>query len=237
MRINLPHTNGIKRLPLLFTAVLFFFSVPTMAQDTLRHEVLLQTTMGDIRIALYNETPLHRVNFINNVRAGVYDGLLFHRVISNFMIQGGDTASRNAAPGQLLGGSAEAYSLPAEIHYPQLFHKRGAVAAAREGDSVNPDRRSSSTQFYIVYGSRFNDQMLDQVQQQLDGRKTGITLTPEVREVYKQKGGTPHLDGQYTVFGEVVEGMDVVREIQWVSTDGNDRPIEDVRIIKATVVR
>jgi cyclophilin family peptidyl-prolyl cis-trans isomerase len=102
---------------------------------------------------------------------------------------------------------------------------------------VNPDRRSSSTQFYIVYGNRFNDQMLDQVQQQLDGRKTGITLTPEVREVYKQKGGTPHLDGQYTVFGEVVEGMDVVREIQWVSTDGNDRPIEDVRIIKATVVR
>ena len=193
--------------------------------------------MGNIRLALYNETPLHRDNFIKNVREGVYDGLLFHRVISSFMIQGGDTASRNAAPGQQLGDTEESYSIPAEIRYPQLFHKRGALAAAREGDNVNPERRSSATQFYIVYGRRFTDEMLDKVQKRLDGVKGGVTLTPEVREVYRQKGGTPHLDGLYTVFGEVLEGMDVVREIQWVETDSNNRPVEDVRIIKATVVR
>ena len=197
----------------------------------------METSMGNIRLALYNETPLHRDNFIKNVREGVYDGLLFHRVISSFMIQGGDTASRNAAPGQQLGDTEESYSIPAEIRYPQLFHKRGALAAAREGDNVNPERRSSATQFYIVYGRRFTDEMLDKVQERLDGVKGGVTLTPEVREVYKQKGGTPHLDGLYTVFGEVLEGMDVVREIQWVETDSNNRPVEDVRIIKATVVR
>ena len=197
----------------------------------------METSMGNIRLALYNETPLHRDNFIKNVREGVYDGLLFHRVISSFMIQGGDTVSRNAAPGQQLGDTEESYSIPAEIRYPQLFHKRGALAAAREGDNVNPERRSSATQFYIVYGRRFTDEMLDKVQERLDGVKGGVTLTPEVREVYKQKGGTPHLDGLYTVFGEVLEGMDVVREIQWVETDSNNRPVEDVRIIKATVVR
>ena len=197
----------------------------------------METSMGNIRLALYNETPLHRDNFIKNVREGVYDGLLFHRVISSFMIQGGDTASRNAAPGQQLGDTEESYSIPAEIRYPQLFHKRGALAAAREGDNVNPERRSSATQFYIVYGRRFTDEMLDKVQERLDGVKGGVTLTPEVREVYRQKGGTPHLDGLYTVFGEVLEGMDVVREIQWVETDSNNRPVEDVRIIKATVVR
>lgn len=228
---------GYKCLSLLFITILFFVSVSAAAQDTLRHEVLLETSMGNIRVALSNETPIHRDNFIRNVKNGVYDGLLFHRVISSFMIQGGDTASRNASPGQHLGDTEEAYSLPAEIRYPQLFHKRGALAAAREGDSVNPERRSSSTQFYIVYGRRFTTDMLDRVQQRLDTVSGGVTLTPEVREAYMKQGGTPHLDGQYTVFGEVVEGMDVVREIQWVATDDNDRPIEDVRIIKATVVR
>lgn len=228
---------GIKQFPLLFIMLSFLVTAPTLAQDSLRHEVLLETSKGSIRVALYNETPLHRDNFIKNVSAGIYDGLLFHRVISNFMIQGGDTASRNAAPGQLLGGSAEAYSVPAEIRYPQFFHKRGALAAARQGDIVNPERRSSSTQFYIVYGTCFTDDMLDKVQRRLKESGRGITLTPEVRDAYMQKGGTPHLDGQYTVFGEVTEGLDVVREIQWCATDANDRPIEDVRIIKATVVR
>lgn len=214
-----------------------FISVPAGAQDTLRHEVLLETSMGNIRVALSNETPLHRDNFLKNVRAGVYDGVLFHRVISSFMIQAGDTASRHALPGQLLGDTEEAYTIPAEICYPQLFHKRGALAAAREGDSVNPERRSSSLQFYIVYGRRFTDDMLDQAQERLDRVPGGVTLTPEVREAYKQWGGTPHLDGQYTVFGEVVEGLDVVRDIQWVETDENDRPVEDVRIKKAVVVK
>lgn len=237
MKTSILKLFGTVCLSLLSSVVLCFISVSASAQDTLRHEVLMETSMGNIRLALYNETPLHRDNFIKNVREGVYDGLLFHRVISSFMIQGGDTASRNAAPGQQLGDTEESYSIPAEICYPQLFHKRGALAAAREGDNVNPERRSSATQFYIVYGRRFTDEMLDKVQERLDGVKGGVTLTPEVREVYRQKGGTPHLDGLYTVFGEVLEGMDVVREIQWVETDSNNRPVEDVRIIKATVVR
>lgn len=237
MKTSISKTVGTLCLSLLSAVALYLVSVPVSAQDTLRHEVLMETTMGNIRLALYNETPLHRDNFIKNVREGVYDGLLFHRVISSFMIQGGDTASRNAAPGQQLGDTEESYSIPAEIRNPQLFHKRGALAAAREGDNVNPERRSSATQFYIVYGRRFTDEMLDKVQERLDGVKGGVTLTPEVREVYRQKGGTPHLDGLYTVFGEVLEGMDVVREIQWVETDSNNRPVEDVRIIKATVVR
>lgn len=206
--------------------------------DTIRHEVLLETTMGNIRIALYNETPKHRDNFIKLVKEGFYDGLLFHRVIDRFIIQAGDSASRHAAPGQLLGDSPESYKVPAEIKFPALFHKRGAVAAARESDSVNPERASSASQFYIVYGRRFNDSMLDEAQLKLD-RSTGgkVKLTPEVRETYKRIGGTPNLDGQYTVFGEVIEGIDTVKDIEWVETDKNDRPVEDVRIIRATVVK
>ncbi len=206
--------------------------------DTLRHEVLIETTKGNIRIALYNETPLHRDNFIKLVKNGFYDGLLFHRVIDRFMIQTGDSASRHAAPGQLLGDSPESYKIPAEIRYPALFHKRGAIAAARESDSVNSERESSSSQFYIVYGRRFNDEMLDKAQEKLDQATGGtVKLTPEIREAYKKNGGTPHLDGQYTVFGEVVEGINTVDSIQWVETDKNDRPVEDIRIIRATVIK
>lgn len=198
----------------------------------------METNKGAIRLALYNETPQHRDNFLRLVRSGFYDGLLFHRVIDKFMIQAGDSASRNAEPGQLLGESPEGYKVPAEIHFPQLFHKRGALGAAREGDDVNPDRASSATHFYIVYGKRFNDEMLDAVQKRLDETTKGtITLSETVREVYKRQGGTPHLDGQYTVFGEVLEGIETVRDIEWVPTDANDRPLEDVRIIRATVVK
>lgn len=230
-----------KRLRRVFMAclVIMFMALPSqvLAQDTLRHEVLFETTMGNIRVALYNETPLHRDNFLANVRNKVYDGVLFHRVISNFMIQAGDTASRHARPGEALGDTPEAFTVPAEIRYPAIFHKRGSLAAAREGDDVNPERSSSSMQFYIVYGRRFDDAMLDKVQQRLDERGTGVTLTPEVREAYRRYGGTPHLDGQYTVFGEVVEGLAVVRDIQWVPTDKADRPVDDVRILRATVVK
>lgn len=222
----------------LFLLLLSFSLCLFAQQDTVRHEVLLTTNKGDIRIALYNETPLHRDNFLKLIKEGFYDGVLFHRVINRFMIQAGDSASRHAAPGALLGDTNEPYTIPAEIRYPQLFHKRGAVAAAREGDSVNPSRASSASQFYIVYGRRFNDEMLDRAQERLDKQTGGtVKLTPEVREVYKAKGGTPHLDGQYTVFGEVVEGIDVVNAIQWMETDKNDRPLEDVRILKATVVK
>ncbi len=203
-----------------------------------RREVQLKTSKGDIRIALYNETPLHRDNFIKLVKEGFYDGLLFHRVIYNFMIQAGDSASRNARPEQVLGDSPEGYKIAAEIRYPQLFHKRGAVAAAREADAANPERKSSASQFYIVYGRRFNDQMLDDEQRKLDRTTSGtVKLTPDVREAYKATGGTPHLDGQYTVFGEVIEGLDVVKEIDWADTDENARPKENIRIIKAEVIK
>ena len=231
------------RLNFLSAAVisLAFSCLPLTSKaqtDTVRHEVLLNTSMGDIRIKLYNETPKHRDNFLKLVRSGFYDGLLFHRVIYRFMIQTGDSASRHAAQGQLLGESPEGYKIPAEIHYPALLHKRGAVAAAREGDDVNPDRESSMSQFYIVYGKRYNDDMLDAVDDKLDTRTHGqVRLTPEAREVYKSVGGTPHLDGQYTVFGEVVQGLDIVNLIQSVECDGNDRPLSDVKIIKASVVK
>ena len=221
--------------------VLFFFlllSLPSFSQEVLpRPQVLLETDSGNIRIELYNETPLHRDNFLKNVREGIYDGVLFHRVIPNFMVQTGDTLSRHAVPGQVLGESKEGEKIPAEIRFPEIFHKRGSIAAAREGDETNPDRKSSQHQFYIVWGRRMSDNMLDQVQDRLDDATNGqVKLTPELREAYQRYGGTPHLDGQYTVFGQVVEGLDVIDRIQWVETDSNNRPLNDIRIIKATII-
>ena len=197
--------------------------------------VVLETTMGTIELKLYDATPLHRDNFRNLVREGAYDSLLFHRVIKDFMIQGGDPDSKNAAPGQLLGEGDRPYTVPAEFRLDEgIFHRRGVLAAAREGDDMNPEQRSSAMQFYIVWGKVFDDAGLDQMQERLDGRTGGkVKLTPEMRDVYKTIGGTPHLDGQYTVFGEVVSGLDVVDAIQKVATDENDRPLEDVRIIRA----
>ena len=197
--------------------------------------VVLETTMGTIELKLYDATPLHRDNFRNLVREGAYDSLLFHRVIKDFMIQGGDPDSKNAAPGLLLGEGDKPYTVPAEFRLNEgIFHRRGVLAAAREGDDVNPEQRSSAMQFYIVWGRVFDEAGLDQIQERLDRRTGGrVKLTPEMREVYKTTGGTPHLDGQYTVFGEVVSGLDVVDAIQQVATDDNDRPLEDVRIIRA----
>lgn len=219
-------------------SILLATTARAQQSDTLRHQVLIETSMGNIRMELYNETPCHRDNFLKLVRSGFYDGQLFHRVIFRFMIQAGDSASRHAQPGQTLGETVEPYTIPAEICYPKLFHVRGAVGAAREGDELNPGRASSSSQFYIVYGTRFNDEMLDKAQQRLDKATGGkVKLTPEVREAYKTKGGTPHLDGQYTVFGHVTDGLDVVDAIQRVETDKNNRPLKDVRILRATIIK
>ena len=202
-----------------------------------RAEVLLETTEGNIRIALYNETPQHRDNFLKLVQTQFYDSLLFHRVIKNFMIQGGDPRSRQAQPGQLLGGGELDYTIEPEFRFPQLFHRRGAVAAAREGDRVNPERRSGACQFYIVWGQVYNVPTLAKIQERLDSTTQGqVRLTPEMMEVYRTVGGTPHLDGQYTVFGEVVEGLDVVDRIQQVVTDKNARPEKDVRILRAVIL-
>lgn len=228
----------MKHLILLLATLLSPFHGMAQVLDTLRHEVVLETSMGNIRIVLHNETPLHRDNFLKLVREGYYDGNLFHRVISSFMIQTGDSTSRHAQPGAPAGDYSPDYTLPAEIRYPALYHHRGAVAAARESDDVNPEHRSSASQFYIVYGRRFNEDMLDQVQARLDKATKGkVTIPPALREAYYKKGGTPHLDGQYTVFGEVVEGMDVVQAIQNVETDAHDRPLQDVRILRAAVVK
>jgi peptidyl-prolyl cis-trans isomerase B (cyclophilin B) len=195
-------------------------------------DVLLQTSFGDVILRLSDSTPLHRDNFLKLVKTGYYDSVLFHRVIQNFMIQAGDPNSKHASPGQPLGAGGPAYRVPAEFR-ATLFHKRGVLAAARDN---NPEKASSGSQFYIVQGKIFTDAGLDSVETfRLNGRK----IPPDQREVYKTIGGTPHLDQTYTVFGEVISGMDVVDKIATVQTSkgaDHDRPIEDVRILKAKLI-
>ena len=223
----------------LVTLFTLHFSLLTSWSQTKNTEVLFETTAGNIRIALYDETPQTRDNFLKITKMGIYDSLLIHRVIKDFMIQSGDTNSKHAKPGQLLGSGDFDYTTEAEFRLPQIFHRRGVVAMARESDKVNPERRSSACQFYIVWGKIYtDDRLIAKVQERLDSATQGqVKLTPEMIEVYKTVGGTPHLDGQYTVFGEVVEGMDIVEKIQGVKTDKNDRPLEDIRILKATVTK
>ena len=204
-------------------------------------EVKLTTTMGDVTVRLSDLTPIHRDNFLQLTEEGYFDGLLFHRVIGNFMIQGGDPRTRNIKGSEFDVNAEESGNprywekIPAEICFPQLYHRRGALAAAREGDVVNPERKSSRTQFYIVWGRTFDAQQLERMEQHL--AMQGITLPEHILEAYMNEGGTPHLDGQYTVFGEVTEGLDIVEKIQGVTTDDMDRPLEDVRIIKAERVK
>ena len=227
----------MKRHLLTLTMAVLFGSLTSVAQ-TSTTEVLLETTEGNIRIALYDETPLHRDNFLKLTRMHVYDSLLFHRVIKSFMIQSGDTNSKNAKPGQQLGTGDFDYTQEPEFRLPQIFHRRGCVAMAREPDVVNPEMRSSACQFYIVWGQRFSSAEIEKTQEHLDTMTHGrVKLTPEMIKVYKTVGGTPHLDGQYTVFGEVVEGLDVVERIQKADTDDFDRPFLDIRILRATVIK
>ena len=248
-----------------------------MDKETL---VKIETTAGDIKVKLYNETLKHRDNFIKLVKDGMYEGTLFHRVIKDFMIQAGDPDSKNAPKGKMLGAGDVGYTIPAEFVYPKFFHKKGALSAARQGDNVNPKKESSGCQFYIVTGKVYNDSTLLSMESQMNENKINVIFntlaqkhmkeiykmrkandedglydlqeklfaeaqemaakqpefhfTPEQIEAYTTVGGTPHLDGEYTVFGEVVEGMDVVDKIQQVKTDRSDRPEEDVKIIKAT---
>lgn len=198
-----------------------------------RHVVRIETSVGNIRVALSEDTPLHSKNFIRLAREGFYDGTLFHRCIKNFMIQGGDPDSRNAEPGQLLGNGGPGYTIPAEFDLPYLYHWRGALAAAREPDDVNPEMESSGSQFYIVYGKKQTEYDLDKIRAML--AEKGIGLSSQMINDYIIRGGTPHLDGQYTVFGEVIEGMEVVKMIQGVETDKNNRPLENI-VIKRMVV-
>lgn len=227
----------MNRYLLTLTMAVLFGSLISVAQ-TSTTEVLLETTEGNIRIALYDETPLHRDNFLKLTRMHVYDSLLFHRVIKNFMIQSGDTNSKNAKPGQRLGTGDFDYTQEPEFRLPQIIHRRGCVAMAREPDVVNPEMRSSACQFYIVWGKRFSSAEIEKAQERLDTMTHGrVKLTQEMIKVYKSVGGTPHLDGQYTVFGEVTEGLDVVERIQKAETDEFDRPFEDIRILRATVTK
>lgn len=272
----------MKRIALFFlliTSLLAFGSFKPGKKDK-RTKVLIHTEYGDIKIVLYDETPKHRDNFIKLVKEGTIDGTLFHRVIPEFMIQGGDPDSKKAKPGEMLGNGDVGYTIPAEI-MPNLFHKRGALAAARQGDDVNPKKESSGCQFYIVQGRVFNDTTLNEaleriympLKQQIfmeyindpknaktkdafirnQQRQNGDSLqilsrivnpkidsvfktrphrevTEEQRQAYKTIGGTPHLDGGYTVFGEVISGLDVVEKISKEACDKMNRPVKDIKM-------
>ena len=224
-----------KKITLLFVFLSFLLIVH--AQKSVQQPktgekvyfVKIETSYGDIVVKLYNETPKHRDNFLKLVKEGTYDGLLFHRVINQFMIQGGDPNSRDAKPGQMLGDGELGYTIPAEF-VPGIYHKKGALAAARQGDQVNPQKASSSCQFYIVQGNTWTADRLKMVEDRF-----GKKFTPEQTEVYATLGGTPFLDGDYPVFGEVVEGIEVVDKIAAVACGPMDRPIEDVKM-KMTVI-
>lgn len=244
-------------------------------------KVLLHTSMGDVTLLLYGDTPRHTANFVKRVNAGDYDGVLFHRVISDFMIQTGDPTSKNAPKGKMLGAGDSGEQIEAEFLFPKYYHHRGAIAAARQGDNVNPERKSSGSQFYIVTGRKFSPAQMDQMEHKAqmqhkqevfdrlcsENRDSIMSLrrnrdreglqalqeklvketeeltasapviyTSEMREAYVNMGGAPHLDGQYTVYGRVIDGMDVVDKIEKAETDANDRPVEDIKIISAKVI-
>lgn len=243
--------------------------------------VLITTSLGDIEIRLYGDTPKHQANFLKLVRDGYYDGTLFHRVINEFMVQAGDPDSKNAPAGKQLGSGGPGYQIDAEFVYPKHFHKYGALSAARTGDQVNPERKSSGSQFYIVTGKAYSAAELAQMEAQMGqgemqrvfyqivnerqkeindlrakGDQAGLQkmqeeiiaiaeqrtkdsapkFTDEQREAYTTVGGTPFLDNQYTVFGEVVKGMDVVKKIEAAQTDRNDRPTTDIKILSMKVL-
>lgn len=228
---------------LLFLVCLFSFAMAmSVGAKTVNKPkmVKIETTLGTIKVLLYDETPAHRANFLKLVEESFYNDLLFHRVIKDFMIQAGDPDSRKADSTARLGSGGLNYTIPAEIKFPELFHKRGVLSSARLPDMVNPDRASSSCQFYIVQGKCYTDKELDEVEHRLNMvlRNTiPFKYSEAQRRHYKTFGGTPHLDAQYTVFGEMVEGFDVLDKISTVEVGASDRPKEAVRILSMKVVK
>ncbi len=202
-----------------------FFNAPTECK------VLIKTNMGNMTIQLHDDTPGHRDNFLKLANEGFYNDLLFHRVINGFMLQGGDPNSKGADADARLGSGGPGYTIPAEFN-SNLLHYKGAVAAARTGDQVNPEKKSSGCQFYIVQGSEVKDQTLDRTES-----STGKIYTDEQREKYKEVGGAPFLDHNYTVFGQVVDGFDIIDKIAKVSTNASDRPLEDVKILEMIQIK
>jgi peptidylprolyl isomerase len=270
--------NTFYKKILALYALLFLISCSSPGGNNENTTILVQTTLGDIKIKLYDGTPVHRDNFIKLIKSGFYEGVSFHRVIKDFMIQAGDPLTKPVKP----AGAADtlnSYTIPAEFN-SQYFHKKGALAAARQGNDVNPLMRSSGTQFYIVQGQKFTDDELNTAEQRINGnikqalfsrlmketadsiRISGkiasdgeiqelasvkmfqyltnnpdYKLSEEQRTVYKTTGGTPRLDATYTVFGEVIEGLDVVDKIAAVQTDAGDKPVNDIKIIRIKIVK
>lgn len=228
----------MKKILLAFLFLICIIPIDAKKIKETEHLVKIETSMGDITIKLYNDIPRHRDNFIQLVKKGFYNGLLFHRVINNFMIQTGDPQSKEAKRGDLLGNGSLNYTIAPEIDVPNHYHQTGAVAMAREGDEVNPERYSSGCQFYIVCSKKLSYKQIKQAQERVSEATDGeVRMDNEMINTYMTKGGAPHLDGQYTVFGEVIEGLDIVKQIEQVSTDINNRPNTDIRIIKATLIR
>jgi peptidyl-prolyl cis-trans isomerase B (cyclophilin B) len=215
----------MKYLKIIFlNSILIAFSISGYGQSKKNAIVEIKTEYGTIIMKLYDDTPLHRDNFLKLTSDSFFNGILFHRVIKNFVVQGGDPDSKNAKPDVELGNGGPGYEIPAEFN-PALYHKRGAVGAARESDSINPEKKSSGSQYYIVVGKVFTDAKLDSLE-----KKYNKKFTSQQREIYKTIGGTPHLDGRYTVFGEVSEGMDVVDKISNLATNKQDRPVKDIKM-------
>jgi peptidylprolyl isomerase len=273
----------MKKSIFIFLMSIGFISDSCAVQKNTGTMVRFETTSGEITVRLYSKTAKHHDNFVKLVNEGFYNGVLFHRVIAGFMIQAGDPDSKTAKPGAELGSGDMGYSIPAEFIYPEYYHKRGALCAAREGDESNPLKSSSGCQFYIVVGKTFSDSTLDSLetvkinklqeklfkeivdtkQEEIKkyrkehnqtkinalrdsvlevvkvkmGRNTACKFTEQQRSDYKTIGGTPHLDGEYTVFGEVMEGLDIVEKISKVKTGPNDRPVDDIKVIKAEVLK
>lgn len=212
---------------LLISCLFVGYSLCVIASKQKDVFVKIETNKGDIFLRLYNETPKHRDNFMKIIKDKKLDGTLFHRVIKDFMIQGGDPESKNAKPKQLLGSGDLGYMIPAEFN-PNLIHKKGALAAARNN---NPEMASSASQFYIVQGKVFNDMQLAYMEQD-----KGVKIPDEHKSIYKAIGGTPFLDGEYTVFGETVKGIEIIDTIASVATDSNNRPAEDI-VMKVSVMK